>query len=84
MNLALLHFRNNVTDKAALKTQLEHECSELVTTSEQLHCTVFMDLQIDKIFSDLQQGKSGHQTCIDVHECLFKVSGRLEDKNGVT
>jgi hypothetical protein len=84
MSLALLHFNNNVTDKAALKTELQHECQGLGTQDEKVHCTLLVNVQIDKIFSDLQQGKSGHQTCVDVHECLFKVSGRLEDKNGVT
>jgi len=72
INIARHHFHNNINDIDALQKQLQLECDALGQQEGQeaaAHCTSIVNQNMPTIFSDLQAGKSAHQTCMDIGEC---------------
>jgi len=82
LNIALHHFNNNITDKAALQRQLLLECNQLAPQEGQdgrAHCIAMVNdtMKMDKIFQDLQHGMRPFETCIDLMECpMFSTTHR--------
>jgi hypothetical protein len=72
MNIALHHFHNNITDKAALLTQLQEECRRLAQfegPNASAQCTAIVTTNIDKIYTDLSTGTGILYTCQDLMIC---------------
>lgn len=78
--IARRHFHNNVKNIAALQTQLELECNNLVqqgfSASEVQHCVLLVDDHIDDIYNELNANVdvSVHQNCLHLMQCIAKVS----------
>uniref|UniRef100_A0A914CLB9 Saposin B-type domain-containing protein n=1 Tax=Acrobeloides nanus TaxID=290746 RepID=A0A914CLB9_9BILA len=73
--IARHHFHNNITDEAALKTQLLAECGHISNSADQTTCKAIVNNNIDKIYADLKAGDRDGQTCVDIKYCTPAETG---------
>jgi hypothetical protein len=82
MNIAIHHFANGITDKAALLAQLLVECDDPIGTHDGPmaadNCKQIVNDRIDQIFDDLSNGTSPRRTCVDLHYCRGRVVNRVK------
>jgi len=77
LSIAVYHFDNNIRDKEELRQQLLMECRQISSgegPSPVAHCQDVVNMNIDRIFYDLQHGVMPYQTCMDIGECSYPYS----------
>jgi len=77
LSIAVYYFDNNIRDKEELRQQLLMECRQISSgegPAPVAHCQDVVNMNIDRIFYDLQHGVMPYQTCMDIGECSYPYS----------